>query len=106
MRLSGWNWVGKCWNKSWDPCRRTGVKKKIVTRFGEVSIANTQPFSVHPNGFGVSPYLQEKLVFLGQLEVYQQAGELAYSLLGLPGLTSQIYRLSTHYGAAIADALD
>ena len=77
-----------------------------MTRFGEVSIANTQPFSVHPNGFGVSPYLQEKLVFLGQLEVYQQAGELAYSLLGLPGLTSQIYRLSTHYGAAIADALD
>lgn len=78
----------------------------MTTRFGSIEIAISQPFSVHPNGFGISPYLQEKLVFLGQSEVYKQAGELAYSFLGLPGLTSQIYRLTNHYGAWIADDLD
>ncbi len=70
------------------------------------AVAKSQLFSVHPNGFGISPYLQEKLIFLGQSEVYKQAGELAFSFLGLPNLTSQIYRLRTHYGAAIAQDLD
>lgn len=78
----------------------------MTTRFGEIQIANSQPFSVHPNGFGVSPYLQEKLVFLGQSEVYKQAGELACTFFGLPDLTSQIYRLTNHYGDAIAPELD
>lgn len=87
-------------------CRLTAVKKKITTRFGKIQIANSELFSKHPNGFGVSPYLQEKLVFLGQFEVYKQAGELAHSCLGLPNLTSQIYRLTNHYGAAIAIDLD
>ena len=77
----------------------------MMTRFGEIQIANSQLFSAHPNGFGVSPYLQEKLVFPGQSEVYKQAGELACSCLGLPTLTSQIYRLTNHCGAAIADGL-
>ena len=46
------------------------------------------------------------MVFLGQFEVCKQAGELAHSLLGLSNLTSQIYRLTNHYGAAIAQDLD
>jgi hypothetical protein len=78
----------------------------MTTRFGEIQISNSQPFSVHPNGFGISPYLQEKLVFLGQSEVYKQAGELACAFFGLPDLTSQIYRLTNHYGHAIAPELD
>jgi hypothetical protein len=78
----------------------------MTTRFGEIQITKSQAFSVHPGGFGISPYLQEKLVFLGQSEVYKQAGELAYSFFGLPNLTSQIYRLTNHYGDAIADDLE
>ena len=68
--------------------------------------ARAVAISVHPNGFGISPYLQEKLLFLGQSEVYKQAGELACEFFGLLNLTSRIYRLTNHYGVAIAYELD
>jgi len=77
----------------------------MLTRYGKIEIANSQPFSRHPNGFGISPYLQEKLVFLGQSLVYEQAQVMAHQLLSLSIDASQIYRLTTHYGAAIAPAL-
>ena len=73
----------------------------MITRYGQIQIANNQPFSRHLNGFGISPYLQEKLVFLGQFEVYDQAAQVAQSLLGLSIASSQIYRLTNHYGAVI-----
>jgi hypothetical protein len=73
----------------------------MATRFGIIQIANSEPFSCHLNGFGISPFLQEKLVFLGQSEVYKEAAELAHSLLGIPVCSSQVYRLTNYYGAAI-----
>ena len=78
----------------------------MLTRYGQIQIANSESFSQHPNGFGISPYLQQKLVFLGQLEVYDQAPQVAQTLLGLSIASSQIYRLTNHYGAAIEDELD
>lgn len=81
-------------------------KKKMMTRYGQIQIANSELFSRHLNGFGISPYLQEKLVFLGQLEVYDQAAQVAKTLMGLPVAASQIYRLTNHYGAAIETDLD
>ena len=86
--------------------RLTVVKKKMTTRYGQIHIANSQPFSCHFNGFGISPFLQEKLVLLGQLEVYDQAARLTHSLLGVCIGASQIYRLTNHYGAAIEAELD
>jgi len=78
----------------------------MSTRYGQIQIANSETFSRHPNNFGISPYLQEKLVFLGQLEVYDQAAQVAQTLLGLSISSSQIYRLTNHYGAAIEADLD
>ena len=78
----------------------------MSTRYGQIEIANCEPFSCHLNGFGVSPYLQEKLVYLGQLEVYKQASEIACTLLGLAVCQSQIYRLTTYYGQAIENDLN
>ncbi len=78
----------------------------MTTRYGQIEIANSELFSVHPNGFSISPYLQEKLIFLGQQEVYQQAGEVVEKLLGLSVSVSQIYRLTTYYGQAIEADLD
>lgn len=78
----------------------------MTTRYGQIQIANSEPFSRHPNGFIISPFLQEKLVLLGQLEVYDQAAQLTQSLLGLSIGASQIYRLTNHYGAAIETELD
>ena len=78
----------------------------MKTRFGSIQIATSQLFSQHHNGFGISPYLQEKLVFLGQFEVYKQASDLAQTLLGVTIGPSQIDRLTSHYGAAIEAQLD
>lgn len=50
--------------------------------------------------------MQQKLVLLGQLEVYDQAAQLTKDLLGLSVARSQIYRLTNHYGAAIEADLD
>jgi hypothetical protein len=87
-------------------CLRIGVKKKISSRYGKIEIANSAPFSSHPNGFGISPYLQEKLVYLAQLETYQQAAEVADTLLGISIHSSQLYRLATYYGQVIESDLD
>lgn len=73
----------------------------MKTKFGSIQIANNEPFSAHINGFGISPFLQEKLVYLGQFEVYDQGAELAQSLLGVNISSSQIYRLTNHYGESI-----
>ncbi len=82
------------------------VKKKMMTRYGKIEMSNNEPFSNHPNGFGISPYLQDKLIFLGQFEVYQQASVIIEKLLGLSISTSQIYRLTTYYGQAIEADLE
>ncbi len=76
-------------------------KKSMKTRFGDIHIANSRAFSDYPNGFCISPYLQEKLVFLRQLEVHKQASELAHTLLGVSVCASQIDRLTAYYGAPI-----
>lgn len=78
----------------------------MSSRYGIIEIANIEGFSQHPNGFGVSPYLQEQLVYLGQLETYEQASEIGEKLLGLAISTSLIYRLTTFYGQAIEADLD
>jgi hypothetical protein len=82
-------------------CLRIGVKKKISSRYGKIEIANSAPFSSHPNGFGISPYLQEKLVYLAQLETYQQAAEVADTLLGISIHSSQLYRLAPITGKSL-----
>jgi len=78
----------------------------MSSRYGIIEISNSERFSRHSNGFGVSPYLQEQLVYLGQLEPYEQAREIADKLLGLTISTSQIYRLTRFYGQAIETDLD
>jgi hypothetical protein len=78
----------------------------MMTRYGDIEIANNQTFSQHPAGFGISPYLQEKIIFLGQSLPYQQASVMADKLIGLTVSVSQIYRLTNHYGQAIEAELD
>jgi len=77
------------------------VKKKLKTKFGGIEIANSEPFSFHPAGFRISPYLQEKLVYLGQEGTYQEASKMAKYLLRLEISPVQIYRLVDHYGQQI-----
>lgn len=57
--------------------------------------------SKHPGGFGISPYFQEQLLYLGQEGTYQEASQITKRLLGLSVSAVQIYRLVHYYGQAI-----
>ncbi len=98
-------WDGRYSKKILVMPLRIVVKKKLKTKFGGIDIANSEPFSAHRNGFGISPYLQEKLTYIGRFEVYDQGSELAECLLGLKISSSQIYRLTNYYGEVIGSDL-
>ncbi len=63
----------------------------MTSRYGHIEIANQASFSQHPNGFGISPYLQEQLLYLAQLDTYEQAAQMGNKLLGLSISSSQMY---------------
>lgn len=81
--------------------RLTDEKKKLLTKFGKIQICNNEKFSKHPGGFGISPYFQEQLLYLGQEGTYQEASQITKRLLGLRVSAVQIYRLVHYYGQAI-----
>jgi len=71
------------------------------TKYGKIDIANSEAFSAHRSGFRMSPFLQEKLLYLGQEGTYEEASEATKHLLGLEVSPTQIYRLVHHYGQSI-----
>ena len=48
--------------------------------------------------FGMSAFLQEKLVYLGQKEVYEEASSTAEHMMGITVCAKQIERLCHHWG--------
>lgn len=68
-------------------------------------MAKEHPFSEWPNGFKSSPLLQEKIVYVGQLEVYEQGSELLDRLAGVSVSDSTIFRMATYYGQTIEQEL-
>lgn len=48
--------------------------------------------------YAISPYLQEKMLYLGQKEVFAQASDTFTTMLQLEVSASQIRRLCLHYG--------
>ncbi|WP_428663077.1 hypothetical protein [Runella sp.] len=78
----------------------------MTTKYGRIEIANTESFSCHLSGFGISPYLQEKLLYLAQEGTYLEASQTGESLLNLKISPVQIYRLANHYGQYIEAPLN
>lgn len=70
-------------------------------RYGLIHIANNEPFSHHPNGFSISPWLQDLLLQLSQSCPFEQAAELARSLLNQSVNNNQLHRLAQHYGQCL-----
>ena len=71
----------------------------IDTRFGTVVIRATHRYSAAVNGYRISPYLQERLVFAGQSEVYSQGTDLIKLFLGVEMNAMQVHRVTNTYGA-------
>ena len=83
-------------------------KKKIKTSFGWLTCAKTHPVVQAAPPFQMSPYLQERLCFVGQKEIYQEASttldELVGELVGVAVSAKQIERVSHHFGALVEEA--
>jgi len=74
-----------------------GVKKNL-SRYGTIEIANIHPFSTSVNGFKISPYMQEKMVLIGQNDCYGIGSEQLSSLLLVEVNSMQLYRVTNRYG--------
>ena len=66
---------------------------------------NQHEFSYWPGAFKFSPLCQERILYCGQLNVYQQASELLTELADIQVSDSTIQRMSVHYGALLGESL-
>lgn len=73
-------------------------KKKFQTRFGQIDIASVHVYGVSILGYCISPYLQERLVFAGQSDVYGSCNILINKFLRIDINAMQIHRLTNTYG--------
>jgi hypothetical protein len=67
----------------------------------EKSLANSHPFSKGKNGFQISPLVQEKRVYLGQLDCYETCCEVLEKLASVKVGSTQIYRLTDLHGKGV-----
>ena len=70
-----------------------------MTRYGRVAVSKRHVMGQYNSSFGISAYLQEKLVYVGQKEVYEEASATVEHLMGLQVCAKQIERLCHHWGA-------
>jgi hypothetical protein len=74
------------------------VKKSLKSSFGKIQISNKNPFSPLELSSKTSPFLLEKLVYIGQLDTYDQGTDIAFRLLGITTNDTAIYRLTDSFG--------
>lgn len=80
------------------------TKKNIVrTRYGKIEVAKTHSFSEPTLETRTSPYLQEKIVFLGTTQIFHEVPILIESLLGISVSESHVYRTVQKVSEEIED---
>lgn len=79
------------------------VKKKVQTRFGQIEITSVHAYSSAIFGYRVSPYLQERIVYAGQSDVYGSCNVLINKFLRIEIDAMQVHRLTNTYGELSAD---
>ena len=50
-------------------------KKQIKTRFGSMTISQKRPLAIRTGNFGISPYSQELMCYVGQEDIYEKGSE-------------------------------
>lgn len=77
--------------------RETG-EKKTLSKYGKIEIAREHVYSRGLHGYQVSPYMQEKMVYVAQMNCYEESGEVLEKLLGVSVNTMQIHPIANCYG--------
>jgi hypothetical protein len=74
-------------------------KKKLDTRYGRIEIAKEHVWSEGNGGYQISPYLQELYAYGGQSDNYRESCQQMEKYLRIAFNTSQMERITQHYGA-------
>ena len=76
-------------------------EKKTLTKFGKLEIVNAHAFSKGCNGYQISPFLQELMIYAGQLDSYQLCNEILQKFLDIQVSATQVFRVTNTYGEQI-----
>jgi len=82
-----------------------GVKKNL-TSFGQISVANSHPFSKGNNGFQISPRMQELMVYAGHLNCYEKCNEIIKEFTAVEVSAAQVYRVTDTYGEQMGKEME
>lgn len=74
------------------------VKKRIKSKYGEISVSKESEYLSSFGSSKISPYLKEKLVYIGQLDCYERGAEIAEYLMNVKTNDTAIYRLTDKVG--------
>jgi hypothetical protein len=66
-----------------------------------VEIAREHVYSEAVRGYQISPYMQEKMVYVAQMNCYEESSEILERFLGINVSTMQIHRVANTYGELI-----
>lgn len=81
-------------------------KKRVETRYGNVSISKEHLFSKVLQSQRLSPYYRELMIYLGQLDCYESASEIINKLLRIQTNDTQVFRQTTDMGTVAASMLE
>ena len=73
-------------------------KKSLNSSFGKIEVRKDLELIKNVSGFRVTPFLKEKLVYVGQLDSYEQGSEITKRLLGLEISDTTINRITDNLG--------
>jgi hypothetical protein len=57
----------------------------------------------HKNGFGISPYMQELMVYAGHLDCYKKCDEIIEKFTSVKVNSPQVYRVTDHVSESLKD---
>ena len=75
----------------------------MLSRFGKIEIAKRHIFSGAVNGFQISPYMQEKMVYAGQSDCYAESREIVSKYLLVNVSLTQMQRVTNRYGSLLEE---
>ena len=78
--------------------RDSRKKKPINTKFGQLEIPKQHVLCRTPLGFKMTPYWQEKCIYMGQQEIFEQGSETLEKLTGQYVPAKQVERMCHAYG--------
>lgn len=77
---------------------RSAKKKTQLSRYGKIKLDKDDDWSGSPEGFAITPYMQNLMLFTGQSDNYQAGEEQIARYLRVSADDSQINRLCQKYG--------